>query len=284
MHVVAIAELGAPIAEEAPALAADLGSSVYDERLNLNAGLPAVVLATADAARARTLLERLRGRGHGALACEAGALVSSERMVSMRRFRLEPDAIVEGHDPARPQPSAAEASPYREALDAGEERPPAHLPFASVSALLRASRLVRTEKPVEVKEKKFALGRAVVSGGLMMTKTVTRQETSVVEDREQLLYLFRRDGQPPWILYENGTHFSGLGGELAPSALANFFRTVERLRQLAPHAVYDERFLKLRRPPERAARAAAALPTLAGAPEGGMDLLAHLLARWIARP
>lgn len=65
VYVVALAELATPIEDEAAALAAHLGTTLYEERLNLNGGLPAIVLRTADRKEAATLLAAVRSRGHG---------------------------------------------------------------------------------------------------------------------------------------------------------------------------------------------------------------------------
>src|SRR5271168_1654720 len=99
MYVVAIAELNAPIEMEAAALASDLGVTPYEARLVLAPGLPAVVRKTVDKSRALDLLGRLRARGHGAIACDASAVVGADDMVSMRRFRLGPAGISLGDAP-----------------------------------------------------------------------------------------------------------------------------------------------------------------------------------------
>src|SRR2546425_6978104 len=101
MYVVAIAELApaTSLEAEAAALAADLGTTAYQERLNLVAGPPAVVLATADAERARSLADRLHARGHGALVVDGAQVVAAGAMVELRSFRIEEEALHAG-DPA----------------------------------------------------------------------------------------------------------------------------------------------------------------------------------------
>ncbi|HEY6461657.1 MAG TPA: hypothetical protein VIY73_15925, partial [Polyangiaceae bacterium] len=85
MYVVAIAELKGSIEDEAPNLAEDLGATAYDARLLLAAGAPIVAKTTPDREAALELLARLRARGHGAVACDTSAVVSSADMVAMRR-------------------------------------------------------------------------------------------------------------------------------------------------------------------------------------------------------
>ena len=55
---------GAAIDGEAQAIARDLGATVYDVRLLLSSGAPAVILVTDDKTEAIRVLGQLRGRGH----------------------------------------------------------------------------------------------------------------------------------------------------------------------------------------------------------------------------
>ncbi len=219
MRVIAIARLGTPIEREAEALAADLGTLAYGERLKLSAGLPAIVLSTPDEARAESLLQNLRRRGHEAIACLASDVVPSGAMISLRRFRLDDDALV--------------------ASDQAEER----LPWNDISALLRATQRTRTQTVDVVKEKKFDLPRALATGGLIRNRTTKREVSTRSEVIEPVLYLFRRSGKTPFILREQGTHYGALGSQLEPTAPRNFKLTVDHLRARAPLATFDERLL-----------------------------------------
>jgi hypothetical protein len=257
--VVGIVELATSLDSEAQALAAALGRTAYEQRLKLLGGFPASVLTTADRELALRTLGELRSRGHAATLLEGAAVVANERMPAIRRFRLEPDAI---------------------ALD---EPNPARLPAADVAALLRAVHHVRTDLRTEVSTKSFSLGRALATGGLMLSKTSKREERSSSTETEPVLYVFRASGATPWILRERGTNYATLGAELGPSSMQNFLTTVRKLRELAPHAVYDERLLKLRvqaGPPVK--RSGLDVETLTASTASALDIAAHLLARWIS--
>ena len=280
MYVVAIAELasgggagayresagpeasraaGEAIGREAVALAADLGTTAYEERLNLAAGLPAIILTTPDLERARALLARVRARGHVALACDSAQVVPSTAMVELKRFRFADDALVQ-EDPA------------------GER-----LPWSDVLALLRATHRTRTETQGAVAEKRFALGRALATGGLVLSKTVTHSTANAAQEQEPVLYLFRRSGGPPWLLRESGTHYTALGAAMAATSLPNFLATIDELRRRAPGATFDERLATLRKVPERIVLAVSGgTRTAALSSDGGVDLLAHLIAQRIA--
>lgn len=216
-HVVAILSLATPLEAEAKALAADLGSTPYETRLELTAGLPAVVLTTTDADAANALHGKLSRRGHRALVLAASSVVPAANMVSLRRFRIDDDA-----------------------LDSGDAR----LPWSDISAFIRARHRRTTETVERVTEKRFDLGRAVATGGLLMRKTHKSEVVTRSEDSEQVLYLFRADGDTPWLLREHGTSFAGLGSALQPAASANFATTVEQFRARAPHALFDDSLLR----------------------------------------
>jgi len=268
MYIVAIAELGTPVEAEAEALARDLGSTAYEQRLNLVAGLPAVVLATPDPARARDLLRRLRARGHGAVGFDAAAVVSSGDMVLLRRGRLEPGGLGVEDAASHGLPGAPAAIGER-------------LPFDDILVLIRATHRRRTETKVDVKERKLGIGRAVATGGLLLTKTVHREETRVTDERDQVLYVFRRSGERPWLVRERAAGYGWLGDRLAPSSLQNFVATVALLRERAPGAAYDERLMGFRKPLLFAASAAKDGSSSSSEPTA--DLLAHLLALWFSR-
>ena len=255
MHLVALDLLVGPIEAEAAALAADLGTALYDERLNLAAGFPALLLATPDGERAKSVRGRLEARGQDAFVCGTEALVASEDMISMRRFRLD-DRGVEA-----------------------EDRPGERLPFDAISVMARAVHHRHTESRTQVKEKSFSLGTALITGGLSMSQTVTRNVVTVRDDAEDVLYLFRHDGGTPWILRQSETLYQALGGAMTQSLRANFLATAALLRERAPAAAADDRLLAFRRIPERAERAGGQMPALALAHNRGTDVMAHLLAQ-----
>ena len=235
MNLVAITRLATPIELEARALAADLGTLAYEERQKLAAGVPAIVLSTPDADHAAALVAKLRARGHDAQICRASDVVAAGAMISMRRFRLDDDAIV---------------APDRDA----------RLPWAGIATFVRATRRTRTEETAIVKHKKLDLGRAVVTGGLIMRSTSKTERVIHRDDSELVLYLFRGDGETPWLLTERGTHFRALGSDVATVAAKNFEVVVDQLRARAPHARFDDRLVARK------------------AQVDDLDLLAHLIA------
>jgi hypothetical protein len=258
MYVIAIAKLEATVDAEAPALAADLGVTAYDARLLLATGTPIVVRSTPDRAQALELVTRIKARGHAAVAFDGDAVVSSAAMVLAKRPEIDGDAL---------------------ALTGRPER----LPFDDVLALVAAVHKRRTETSSVKTEQVFSAGRGLASGGVLLTKSVTTTSRTSTEGRERVLYMFRRSGETPWILHEYGTTWTGFKGlALARSEAENFRAAVAALRQLAPGATYDERLLTRKATPEHVAMAGTtAKGTVHTSSEGGVDLLAHVIAGWM---
>jgi hypothetical protein len=245
MFLVAIAELGGSVDAAIGPLAPELNTTAYELRLLLNAGFPAVVLATVDEARAAAAKASIARLGHVAVSCDRGALVKSRDMTALVGFAFTPSGLI------------------------ADERDGEELPFDDIGALLRGSQRSTTETTEEIKERKLRPVMAVATGGLIMSKKTTREVTHVTEEREQVLYLFRRSGAAPWILRERQARYGGLGKELGPASSGNFMTLLKRLRAAAPHAPYDERLMSGR--------------PIRGVAEGGeaTDLLAYLLAAYL---
>jgi hypothetical protein len=259
VFVVAIAELHGPLEDEVAPLAADMGATAYDARLLLAAGAPAIVKTKPDRALALDLLSRLRARGHGAVACDASAVVSSEEMVAMRRPRLEVDAVT---------------------ID---DRPNERLPYSDVLALLPAVHQRRVETATQTRETKLSMGRAVMTGGMAFTKTVKTSSRNATEERDVVLYVFRKSGEPPWLLRERGTGWAGLGLPLAPSESENYRQAVAALREHAPGATFDDRLMTRKAAERSSLTGGGGNTTVKTSSQAGVDLLAHVMALWIAR-
>jgi hypothetical protein len=242
VYVVAIAQLNGSIDASLKELAAELGTTPYELRLVVNGGLPAVVLATVDAEKARAARAAVARHGHAPTLLDRRTLVPSANMTELTRFAFRPAGVV------------------------ADERTADELPYADLGALVRATHRGTTTTTEQVKERKLRPVMAIATGGMVMSKKTTREVTRHEEHREQVLYLFRRSGEAPWILRERGALYTGLGGETAPTAFENFQTTIRRLRERAPGAAYDERLMTAR--------------TVRGVADGSdaADLLAYLIA------
>ena len=260
MDVVALTSLSTSVDTEVPLLAADLGVAAFEARQKLAGGFPCVLLFTTDREKTAALVAKLRGRGHGVLACDTAAVVSASAMLPIQRFHFEPDAWV------------IDASSEGGAVET-------RLSFVDIAAVIRASHRHASVVHEQTKERKFRPVAALATGGLVMTKTIKQDVTRVTEEREQVLYVFRRGGEP-CLLGESSAHYAGLGEAVRPTRLENFNVTMRMLKELAPEVPFDERLTTVKKLPSR--------PTETGTrrdfdPEtGGVDLLAHLLAMWLS--
>jgi len=237
VYVVAIRRLASSVDEAAAIVADEIRSVVYTERVKLRAGEPCVVLASPDRERATALAKRLASPGNDVIIVDDTDVVASSDMVLIREVRFDAEAFV-----------------------AITELTELALPWHDLAALLPATHRTRTETTKSVTEKKFALGRAIVTGGLARNKTVTKDVVTRTDDNEPVLYLFRRGRQLPWLLSQSRARFGGLGARLGPIAAPNFAATIDELRRRAPTARFDDRLVGRR------------------GSVADLDLLAHLIA------
>lgn len=211
--------------DEAPAIAPALGLAPYDMRLKLATPPPVVLAPAAELARAQALVALLRERGHGVVACDTARLPAPEHAFFVRGFELRPDALVVTDRPGR-------------ALC---------LPYPEIAGLFRAAEITNEVETAEVVQKKLALGRAALTGGLMRRKAVKSVETRASSDRQEVLYLFRRSAPEPIVLEERGLDYAGLGERRSATYRENFTALTKWLQRGAPHAVYDDRLLATKR-------------------------------------
>lgn len=215
-YIVAVSRLAISPEEEAKLLAVDLGLTPYETKQKLASQLPAIVLRSTDEPVAHALVTKLRGRGHRALLVRASAIAPASSMTRVRSFTLDADTLTTESDA---------------------------LPWEDVHAIVRARLRTQIDSHATVKEKKFDLGRAVMSGGMVMRKTTSREVHMHRETSEQALYLFRASGETPWILREQSTNYAGLGTKTAATANLNIELTCAALRARAYNARYDDSLL-----------------------------------------
>jgi hypothetical protein len=196
-----------------------LGLAPAELAVRLRGTLPRVVLIDADADRVAEGAQALEELGFAALACDAASAPTDAERVVARKIELEPQALV--------------------AWDGAGER---HVcPGRAVALLLRAVRTATTTEEVTTSEQRFAPGRALLSGGLLLTKTVTKTEVKSHEQREPLLLVHRGDGEPDIVLYERRIDYRALGAAMQPSSAANLALVADRMHALAPRAPVDDR-------------------------------------------
>jgi hypothetical protein len=92
--------------------------------------------------------------------------------------------------------------------------------------------------------RKVDLGKALLTGGLAVTKKVTTTTERTTEEKQAFLLILRNDDQPPIMLHERQLNYRCLGAGLQPSTFGNFTALLARLRSLAPVAPWDDRITR----------------------------------------
>ncbi|GLH74151.1 hypothetical protein GETHLI_26530 [Geothrix limicola] len=114
-------------------------------------------------------------------------------------------------------------------------------PFDAVCLLQRGARVQSTLEVEKTTTRKFALGRAVMSGGLMLTKQVTQTTERATQAKEPFLLIQRGDGGPDLMIYEHRMSYQCLGAQMAQATLANLGLLAARFQSLGPQAPLDDR-------------------------------------------
>lgn len=248
MFVVAMYGWQSETPELAQAVAGPLGIMPFEARQRLVGGGPSVVATFAEERPARELAEKLDRTGVRTLVVDATALRMRMGVTVVRRFEFHHrDLKIASHT-------------------GGEES----LPYEDMELILTGTSVVSFSDTKTVVEKKFSLGKTLLSGGIPMTKKVERQEEVFTEESEQVLYLYSH-GRPTAIFTLNGLSYDGFGAEMKMSRNLNFAHLVSQLRRHATTASFDDRLLTR--------NTQVRLLGPAQGREAGLDLAAEILAR-----
>jgi hypothetical protein len=204
--------------------AAATGMVRVDVQRRLAGLLPRVVVVDADAAAVRRTQAALEAAGFLTIAFDPQVAPSADERITARTLELGTDAIVVVSG------VGAEARQ--------------RVPIDAIALLLRATHSATTSRDVTTHDRKLALGTALLTGGLKMTKKVERTTTETTQTQDAVLVLHRTDRGPDIVLSERRLNYQFLGAGLQPSSRANFEATVTRVRALAPRAAFDDRAAK----------------------------------------
>jgi hypothetical protein len=222
MHIVAIHSLKEDKENQAGALAAAMGVTRYEAlaRLRTPGSGPLTVAVLADKERALHLSERLQSSGFMASVLTAEEIETESRALIVRRFSLsESDLDVK--------------------TEKGDR---ISIPFRDVRLILRGTAVGREVTVEKTKKRSLSPGRAVLSGGMMITRTTKSVREVITEERQGFFNLYATDG-PIFVFRENFLVYDSLGPELKSSRVANFAFLLAELRSRCSDALYDERLL-----------------------------------------
>ena len=222
MHVVAIHSLKNDKEILASTLAAVLGVTIYEAltRLHASGNGPLTVAVLAERERGVQLVERLQSAGFKASVLTAGEIESEGHARIVRRFSLG----------------------ERELGVTTERGDSLSIPFQNIDLIIRGTAIVREVTTETVKNRSVSPGRAVLSGGMMITKTTRSVREVTAEERQGFVNLYAGD-RSILVFREKTLVYDSLGPALRPSRVANFNYLIAELSRRCPDALYDERLL-----------------------------------------
>ncbi len=208
-----------PAGNDASKRAAQLtGLAPADIARRLAGNLPRVLLNT-EPTQASTLASGLEQLGFSAFACDAKAAPGDDERIIARALQLDAGGFI-----------AIDGKGTQHAC-----------PAQAIVVFQRGVRVTRQTETVKSSERRFDAGRAILSGGLMLTKKVEKTTIKTNQAQEPFVLVQRGDGAPDVMLYERQIDYRFLGLQMQPSSLANLGVLTTRLRTLAPHAPFDDR-------------------------------------------
>jgi hypothetical protein len=180
---------------------------------------PRVLLAAAPVDRVGALVDGFESLGFAAFSCDPAAAPSDDDRLLVRGIDVEAGAFAFLDGQGNRHPCAGDA----------------------VSLIQRGVRVTTTSETVKTNERRLDVGKAVLTGGLMVTSKVQKQSVRIEETREAFLLVQRSDGQPDAMVYERRIDYRFLGADKQPASHANLERTLASLRILAPDAPVEDR-------------------------------------------
>lgn len=225
MYIVAITRWKKPFEPDLPALSRLSGIAVADVRLRCARPLPIALCRAPDAQIARNIVAEIRKMGHGAMECDADEVIASSSMFFPKTFAFEEEAIMLEDQAKRTR----------------------RLTHPEIMALVHAALTTEEQKTISSTEKKFSAGRAILTGGIMLTKKVEKIRQETAEEYEQVLYIYPITCEDPILLRQNHILYSGLKDKIGRSSMESFANLIAALRRSAPGALYDNSLLLHRR-------------------------------------
>jgi hypothetical protein len=220
MHVVAVTNPGVDREATARIVARAAGLAPAEARMRLAVEPPSII-ARLPADAATTLVGALRAEKVPVVSCdEAG--VGRDRLIA-RTFEFTPDGL-------RAEDRAGTSL---------------ELPWSSIRLVARGMSVHKTVRTEVKNEKRFDLGRAVVTQGLLTTRTEKREVKTVLEDVVHFLLVFAPEGSIG--IFDDHAQFTSLGAQLQPTRIANINLTAALLKERAKLALHDDRLLRLGR-------------------------------------
>jgi hypothetical protein len=222
VFLVAIMEVPQPLEASAQKLATRMGLTLYEARTRLSGEPPRVVSVLADGNEAHLLAQGLSRDGFSGVVADGDDIETDDRRAHI-----------------------ASLSFGAESLDAtlrdGSQR---SVRWGDVTLLLRGNRTSQSTTTREDKVRSFSPGKALLTGGLMISSTKTTTTTSTSRQSQAFLYVYDGTTEPTLALYEQRLSYAFLGPKLQPSSLTNFQTVAAEIQKRATSAKHDARLSK----------------------------------------
>ncbi len=206
----------------APALASALGITSYEAgvRLRVSGSGPLVVATFGERTAADEVRRKLEASGLTAVMISDVEIASAQKEFPVRTFRFNDHTL---HAESQKQETLA-------------------VDYRTIFLIIRGTGIKQETSTVTTKEKKFDMGKAVLTGGLIISKTVKTTGQKITEEREGFFYVYA-EGVPPLVFREGVLDYSSLGPALQPSRTANFTALLAEIRRRSPQARFDDRLI-----------------------------------------
>jgi len=198
-------------------LVAQAGLAPAEARMRLAPEPPALVLRLEDLAAA-TLAAALTKAGAPALAID---LAQRQPPVLARSFELGPGQVT----------------------FFGRTGAETEMGYGEIRLILRGLRMTSSEVIKTETQRKFDLGKAILTQGLMMTKVHKREVRSEVKNAYPAAMVY--GSRESVLLDEAELVYQSLGPALKPARVENLNTLVGELRKRAATARYDDRLLRM---------------------------------------
>lgn len=220
MQIVAIDNMQGDVAQLAKKLAVVLGVTPYEarSRVNIPSGGPAVVASFANDDLAAACVNSLADAGFDTLCLDSTQLENDQNRFIVQRLNFAAEGL------------------YLWDQGGGQLT----LNYSDIVLLLRGAGILCDVQCETTTKKKFAVGRALATGGLVMRKKVTSTSQNVDFERQPFCHIYAQ-GLPAIVLRQDLLDYTALGSECKLSRAENFNWICTELRRLCGSACWDER-------------------------------------------
>ena len=219
MHILALHTIPDQGDNSARLLAETLGITSYEAhaRLRVAGQFPLVISVFSEKKIAEDTASRINSAGFTTIMLCDDEIESEERRMVVKEFILgERELVVDSRTAGK-----------------------CTIDYRSVTLLLRGISMKRVTDTEIEKKRTFSMGKTLLTGGLMMTKSAKKEHTTVSESREGFIHIYDKENNIV-VFRENSLVYASLGKMLTHSRSSNFtFVAAEIIRQ-CPAASYND--------------------------------------------